>query len=41
MIGFENDAPVIIFGMHRSGTTVIGDLLEAHGVFLAAKRRKR
>ncbi|MFC2970448.1 sulfotransferase [Acidimangrovimonas pyrenivorans] len=33
MISLRDDAPVIIFGMHRSGTTVLGNILEAHGMF--------
>ncbi|WP_174803443.1 sulfotransferase [Martelella limonii] len=38
MIGFQNDAPVVIFGMHRSGTTIVGDILQAHGVFSGAQQ---
>lgn len=38
MIEFQCEAPVIVFGMHRSGTTIVGDVLQEQGVFSGARQ---
>ncbi len=35
---FEKEEPIIIAGMHRSGTSILTDLVQAMGVFVGNKR---